>query len=106
MVLYAGFSDRFNQLSEAFRNFATSLFEEFLPSDCFSNQSLLHSMPIISCSGKSCGKVAKELTDKGYCSTKSLNNYGVKLHALAFKSVDKMPFSKEIQQQYQELKSL
>jgi len=46
------------------------------------------------------------LTDKGYCSTKSLNNYGVKLHALAFKSVDKMPFSKEIQQQYQELKSL
>ena len=45
---YAGFSDQFNQLSEAFRNFATSLFEEFLPSDCFSNQSLLHSMPKIS----------------------------------------------------------
>ena len=34
---YAGFSNRLNQFSEAFTSFVTSLFEGFLPSDCFSN---------------------------------------------------------------------
>ncbi len=54
-------------------------------------------MPIITCSGKRNGKVAKELTDKGYCSTKSLYYYGVKLHALAFRRLGKIPFPEEIQ---------
>jgi len=94
---YAGFSNRLNQLSEAFRYFATSLFENFLPADCFANQSLLDSMPIITCSGKRVGKVAKDLTDKGYCSTKSLYYYGVKLHALAFRRLNRIPFPEEIQ---------
>lgn len=94
---YAGFSNRLNQLSEAFRCFLTSMFEDFLPSDCFTDQSLLDSMPIITCSGKRNGKVAKDLTDKGYCSTKSLYYYGVKLHALAFRRLDKIPFPEEIQ---------
>ena len=94
---YAGFSNRLNQLSEAFRRFSTSLFEDFLPSDCFTDQSLLDSMPIITCSGKRLGKVANDLTDKGYCSTKSLYYYGVKLHALAFRRLNRIPFSEEIQ---------
>ena len=54
-------------------------------------------MPISTCSGKRNAKVAKELTDKGYCSTKSLYYYGVKLHALAFRRLDKIPFPEEIQ---------
>jgi hypothetical protein len=94
---YAGFSNRLNQLAEAFRRFSTSLFEDFFPDDCFANQSLLDSMPIITCSGKRHGKVAKDLTDKGYCSTKGLYYYGVKLHALAFRRENKMPFPEEIQ---------
>ena len=94
---YAGFSNRLNQLSEAFRRFSTSLFEDFLPSDCFTDQSLLDSMPIITCSGKRNGKVAKDLIDKGYCSTKSLYYYGVKLHALAFRRLNRIPFPEEIQ---------
>ena len=94
---YSAFSNRLNQLSEAFRSFTSSLFEDFLPSDCFANQSLLDSMPIITCSAKRNAKVAKELTDKGYCSTKSLYYYGVKLHALAFRRLNKIPFPEEIQ---------
>ena len=94
---WVGFSNRVNQLSEAFRSFTTSLFEDFIPSDCFSNQSILDSMPIIICSGKRNGKVAKELTDKGYCYTKSLYYYGVKLHALTFRRLYKIPFPEEIQ---------
>lgn len=93
---YAGFSNRLNQLSEAFRGFATSLLEDHLPSDCFRDQSLLDSMPIITCSGKRSGKVAKGLTNKGYCSTKGLYYYGVKLHALAFRRSNNIPFPEEI----------
>ena len=87
---------------KVFRNFATSLFEDFLPKDflpkdCFTNQSLLDSMPIITCSGKRLGKVATDLTDKGYCSTKSLYCYRVKLHALVFRRLNRIPFPEEIQ---------
>ncbi|WP_199742846.1 transposase [Flavobacterium sp. LS1P28] len=94
---YTAFSNRLKQLSAAFRRFTSSLFEDFLPSDCFADQSLLNSMPIITCSGKRNAKVAKELTDKGYCSTKSLYYYGLKLHALAFRRLDKIPFPEKIQ---------
>ena len=94
---YSGFSNRLNQLSEAFRILATSLLEDFVPTDCFTNQSLLDSMPIITCSGKRLGKVAKDLTNKGYCSTKRVYYYGVKLHALAFRPLGKIPFPEEIQ---------
>jgi hypothetical protein len=39
---------------------------------------------------------ATEVTDKGYCSTKSLFYYGLKLHALAFSTPKKMPFLEKI----------
>tara|TARA_R110000868_G_scaffold67582_9_gene200448 strand:- start:12886 stop:13788 length:903 start_codon:yes stop_codon:yes gene_type:complete len=94
---YSGFSNKLNQLSEAFRNLTSSLFEDFMPQDRYINQSLLDSMPIITCSGKRLGKVAKDLTDKGYCSTKSLYYFGVKLHALAFRRDNTIPFPEEIQ---------
>ncbi|WP_366185944.1 transposase [Flavobacterium ovatum] len=94
---YAGFSNRLNRLSEAFRNLTASLLEDYFPKDCYVNQSLLDSMPIIVCSGKRKEKVATDITDKGYCSTKSLYYYGVKLHALAFRRNNKIPFPEEIQ---------
>lgn len=94
---YAAFCNRLNRLSEAFKNLATSLITDFYPKNCFPNQSLLDSMPIITCSGKRSGKVAKDITDKGYCSTKSFYYYGVKLHALAFRRENKIPFPEEIQ---------
>ena len=94
---YSAFSNRLNQLSEAFRSLTSSLFEDCLPQDCDINQSLLDSMPIITCSGKRLGKVANDMTDKGYCSTKSLYYFGVKLHALAFRREKTIPFPEEIQ---------
>lgn len=94
---YSAFSNRLNRFSEAFKLLAASLFTAYYPEDCFQNQSLLDSMPIITCSGKRSGKVAKDITDKGYCSTKSMYYYGVKLHALAFRRENKIPFPEEIQ---------
>ena len=46
---------------------------------------------IITCSGKRAGKVAPQLTDKGYCSTKKLHYYGAKLHSIAFHRPGTLP---------------
>lgn len=93
---YAAFNNRVNRLSEAFTNLISPLLTEFMPKDCSSDISLLDSMPIITCSGKREGKVAPELTDKGYCSTKGLYYYGVKLHALAYRRVGHLPFPEQL----------
>lgn len=53
-------------------------------------------MPIITCSGKRSGKVASELTDKGFCSTKGIYYYGLKLHLLGFRRVGKLSYPEQI----------
>lgn len=73
-----------------------TLLIEFRPDDCLFDHSLLDSMPIITCSGKRQGKVAKEITNKGYCSTKSMFYYGMKLHALGFCRLNKLPHPEQI----------
>ena len=93
---YAAFDNRLNRLSEAFKQLAGSLLTEFKPSTCSDDESVLDSLPIITCSGKRVGKVAPEITDKGYCSTKSMYYFGLKLHALAFKHPNKLPFPEQL----------
>lgn len=93
---YAAFNNRINRLSEAFRLLTASLLRTHQPSDCASHESLLDSLPVITCSGKRTGKVAPELTDKGYCSTKSLYYHGLKLHTLAFRRVKQLPYPEQL----------
>lgn len=93
---YAAFNNRINWLSEAFKSFAASLLNDYRPNDCSTEVSLLDSLPIITCSGKRTGKVAREITDKGFCSTKSMYYYGLKLHALAFQRNHKLPFPEQL----------
>jgi hypothetical protein len=93
---YAAFNYRINRLSSAFQHLGISLISEFKPDDCCSTNSLLDSMPIIVCSRKRSSKVAAELVDKSYCSTKRLWYYGLKLHALNFQRLGKMPFPEQI----------
>jgi len=93
---YAAFNNRINRLSEAFRLLTASLLQTHQPLDCSAQESLLDSLPVITCSGKRTGKVATELTDKGYCSTKSLYYYGLKLHALAFRRIKRIPFPEQL----------
>ena len=54
-------------------------------------------MSIITCSGKRSGKVAKDISDKRYCSTKSIFYYGVKIYAFTFRQENRIPFLYEIQ---------
>ncbi len=58
-------------------------------------KSFVDSMPIITCAGKTrIGKVATEITSKGYCSTKNMYYFGLKLHAVAFRRKGTIPFPK------------
>ena len=93
---YEAFNMRLNRLSEAFKLIGIDLLTEKRPSDCLLDVNLLDSLPIITCSGKRSGKVAPELTDKGFCSTKGIYYYGLKLHSLAFRRPDKIPFPESI----------
>ena len=90
---YQTFNYRLNRLSEAFKILSQRLIDSFKPADCDINTSLVDSMPIITCGGRNrIAKVATEITNKGYCSTKNQFYYGLKLHTLAYRRKGTIPF--------------
>ena len=94
---YQTFNLRLNRLSETFEVLSQRLIDSFIPDDCDFDISLVDSMPIITCGGRNReAKVARELVNKGYCSTKNQYYYGLKLHALAFKRKGTIPFPESI----------
>ena len=94
---YSSFVKRLNRLGEAFRILSSIIIHDFKPLTCNNIISLVDSMPIITCSGKRKAKVARELVNKGYNSTKKIYFYGLKIHAFAYKQANKIPFPQEIQ---------
>ena len=93
---YVAYNTRINRLSEAFRYLSELLLSGCRPDDCDLDASLIDSLPIITCSGKRIPSVARELTDKGYCSTKNMYYFGLKLHALAYHRPNHLPFPENI----------
>lgn len=93
---YQAFNNRLNRLSEAFKALASDLLLSAQPADGQPVYSLMDSLPIITCSGKRRAKVARQVVDKGYCSTKSMYYYGLKLHLLGFGQAGKMPLPEQI----------
>lgn len=90
---YQTFNLRLNRLGEAFRVLSGRLISSFMPADCDRGISLVDSLPIITCAGRNRkGKVAPEITSKGYCSTKNMYYQGLKLHALISRREGKIPF--------------
>ena len=88
---------RLNRLSECFKVLSKRLIDSFATDDCDFDISLVDSMPIITCSGRNReAKVAREIVDKGFCSTKNQHYYGLKLHALAFRRKGTIPFPESI----------
>ena len=88
---YQTFNKRLNALCSVFPPLVESLLKNVDSIGTRFDISLLDSMPIITCSGKRSGKVASQITDKGYCSTKRLHCYGAKLHGIAFHRKGKLP---------------
>ncbi|MDO5977071.1 transposase [Flavivirga jejuensis] len=93
---YQAFNNRLNRISCVMNSLVETLLNEFVPKVYSRNYSVLDSMPIITCSGKRAGKIASEITDKGYCSTKSMYYYGMKLHALGFCNTGRLPHPEQI----------
>ncbi len=90
---YPAFVMRLNRLSPCFKLLSALLIEQGVAvSGILRNTALLDSMPIITCSGRRKGKVAPEITDKGYNATKVGYFYGLKLHALAYKRDGTIPY--------------
>lgn len=88
---YTSFNSRLNRLYEAFRKLVCTLLEQNQPGDCLLDQSLLDSMPIITCSGKRWPKVATEMGYKGVFLGEGFYYHALKLHALAFRRQGRCP---------------
>lgn len=90
---YQTFNARLNMLSEAFKVLVQTMIQSFKPKDCDSLISIVDSMPIVTCKGKNRkGKVATEITSNGYCSTKNMYYYGMKLHIVVQRREGRIPF--------------
>lgn len=90
---YANFNHRINNLSSALNGLVALQLDKLqtIENQSIGEISLVDSLPIIMCSGKRQGKVAPELSDKSYCSTKNLYYFGVKLHTVAFSRTKQVP---------------
>jgi len=89
---YQAFNARINRLSGVFSALVSRMLADTPTNEVDFNISLIDSMPIMTCSGRRAGKVAPELTAKGYCSTKKQHYYGLKLHGIAFSVPGGLPF--------------
>ena len=93
---YVAYTNRINRLNEAFKGMVEPILTNYKPEGCDTAINLIDSMPIITCSGKRQGKVAREITDKGFCSTKGIYYYGLKLHALGFSRNSHLPHPEQL----------
>ena len=95
---YSAYNARLNRLASAFPVLVKHLTVRYGAAvNEQSVVSLTDSMPIITCSGKRKGKVAPELCDKGYNSTKGMYFFGVKLHSISFHRTDSLPVLEYLQ---------
>ena len=93
---YQAFNARINRLSMVFPHLVKRMLADTPTGAVNFKISVLDSLPIMTCSGRRAGKVATELTDKGYCSTKKQHYFGLKLHAMAFQVPGRLPFPERL----------
>lgn len=94
---YQAYNKRICYLCDAFKALAGILLKNN-NFDPFIFDYLIDSMPIIVAGSKrsSTAKVASEICDKGYCSSKGMYYYGVKLHALAQSNPRSLPIASSV----------
>lgn len=83
-----------NGVSEAFPHLVVTLSEELGWGAATLPVLLGDSMPIVTCAANRSGKVARQLTDKGYCASKRMHYYGVKLHLMGLRRQASLPLPK------------
>ena len=93
---YQTFSDRLNRIADAFPLLVERIIESHGQFPKEMDILIGDSLPIITCSHKRAGKVAPQITSKGYCATKKLHYFGAKLHLLGQRRTGTMPFPKKV----------
>ena len=93
---YQTFNDRLNRIADAFPLLVERIIESLGQFPKEMDILIGDSLPIITCSPKRAGKVAPDITSKGYCATKKLHYFGAKLHLLGQRRTGTMPFPKKV----------
>ena len=84
LVSYQTFVYRLNRMVGAVQELLKHLIESHKPDDCDEDTLIVDSMPIMTCCGRNRqGKVARDIADKGDCSTKNQYYHGLKLHLVS-----------------------
>lgn len=95
---YPVFVTRLNTLRPAFEAFTQRLCKEIHSNTDESCSEVLlgDSMPIITCSHKRKAKIATEIVNRGYCASKDLHYFGVKLNLFSTENPNHLPKPKYI----------
>ena len=90
---YQAFNRRLNLLAPAFEQLISTTLEDSVVQLAQTSDRLIDSMPIILAKGTRSGtaRVAQDVADKGFCSSKSSYYYGVKLHTIALRRTKQLP---------------
>ena len=90
---YQAFNRRLNELVAAFEQVITETLAEQVASLATQADHLIDSLPVMLAKWPRSGtaRVAAEVADQGFCSSKRSYYYGVKLHAIALRRTKKLP---------------
>lgn len=90
---YQAFNRRLNELAPAFEQLISATLEPSVAQLASISDRVIDSMPVILAKGtrSSTARVAQDVADKGFCSSKSSYYYGVKLHTIALRRTNKLP---------------
>lgn len=90
---YGGFVQRLNKLSSVFPALLEGLHDQWPTVRGWLPTLLLDSMPVVLAKGKRRykAKVASEVANCGYCASKDMKYYGVKLHVLGLRQAGTLP---------------
>ena len=92
---YEAFLQRLNRLSGIFPLLTKRILDCFSGTGLLPNVRLIDSFPVVMANAKrsSRAKVANEFANKGYCSSKGIWYYGVKVHILGIKRIGTLPLA-------------
>lgn len=90
---YGGFVQRLNRVADVFVPLIEQLQQDFPQAGVLKEIRLMDSMPICIAKAKRSGsaRVAQGLANKGYCASKDMYYYGVKLHVLGQRRPGTLP---------------
>lgn len=77
---YQTFNERLNRMSAVFELILREVLALYAGTGSGGVSFAVDSFPVIICSGKRKSKVAVDISEKGYCSTKCMYYYGLKVH--------------------------